>query len=369
MNRLVSRVAAAAILLLGAAFPACAQAPADKPGAARADISYTVQPGDTISGIARANLIDGERQDAHRRLAAHNELKDPNKVAPGTVLRIPRAWLRREAAGVIVLSVAGDVQSGGQQLKAGDPMPEGAQVVSGAKSYATLEFADRSVVTLKAGTNLRIEMHKRNPKLAEFETRLRLGAGEVEAVVSRQRAPNFRIYAPTGNIAVRGTKYRVRGGDDVNMFEVLEGSLEVSGSAGGNVSVGAGFGTVVRKGEAPIAPVKLLEAPDISRIAELQESATVRLRVAPLEGASSYYFRAATDREFRDMVMETVQRRPEVRIVDLRDGEYFFGVRGVDINGLQGQEALGRFRLVRPPMPEPAPAIAPPPEPAPVPKP
>ena len=337
---------------------------------ARADINYTVQPGDTLSGVARAHLVDGELPEAHRRLAAHNRLKDSNKLTPGTVLRIPKAWLRREAAGVIVLSVSGDVKSGGQLLMVGDRVPEGAEIRSGGKSYATLEFADRSEVTLKPETTLRIEAHKRDPKqkLAEFETRLRLSAGAVEATVSRQRAPNFRIYTPTGNIAVRGTKYRVRGGEDQSAFEVLEGSLDVSGSAGGNVSVGAGFGTVVRKGERPIPPVRLLDAPDVSGIAALQETTTVRLVVPPLPGATSYLFRAATDPDFREVVIETVQRRPEVRIVDLRDAEYYYGVRGVDPNGLQGQEALGRFRLVRPPMPEPAPAIAPPPEPAPVPK-
>ena len=342
-----------------------AQALAQKPEPPRADINYTVQRGDTVSAIARDNLIDGERQDAHQRLAAHNNLRDPNKVLPGTVLRIPAAWLRREAAGAIVLSVTGEVQMNGQALKPGDQVPEGAQLTSGAGSNARIEFADRSVVTLKSGTALRIEAHKRNPKLSEFETRLRLGAGEVEAVVTKQRAPNFRIYAPTGNIAVRGTNYRVRGGDAVNMFEILEGNIDVSGAVGGTVPVGAGFGTVVRRGERPIPPVQLLEAPDISSIATLQETTTVRLTVPPLPGATSYLFRAATDAEFREIVIETVQRRPEVRIVDLRDAEYFYGIRGIDPNGLQGQEALGRFRLVRPPLPMPPPMPAEPAAPAP----
>jgi hypothetical protein len=353
------RVSAVALALLGVAPAAVAQdaKPVAKPDA-RPEISYTVRPGDTLSGLARIYLVDGEKQESHQRLAALNDIKDPNRLIPGTVLRMPLAWLRREAAGVIVLSVTGDVRSGDRPLKAGDPVPEGAQVISGANGYASLEFADRSVITLKPGTTLRIESHKRNPKLSEFETRLRLGAGEVEAAVTRQRAPNFRIYAPTGNIAVRGTQYRVRGGDDVNQFEILEGKLEVAGASGGSVPVGGGFGTVVRKGEQPIPPVKLLEKPDVSGIPSLIQATTVRLRVPVLEGATSYLFRAATDREFRDMVVETTQRRPEVRIVDLREAEYFYGVRGVDANGLQGQEAVGRFQLQRPPMPEPQPEPA-----------
>lgn len=99
------------------------------------------------------------------------------------------------------------------------------------------------------------------------------------------------------------------------------------------------------------AQAPALDAPDISGIAELQETTTVRLRVPPLPGATRYRFRAATDREFQKIVIDTLQRRPEVRIVNLRDDEYYFGVRGVDANGTQGLEALGRFKLLRPPAP------------------
>ena len=109
------------------------------------------------------------------------------------------------------------------------------------------------------------------------------------------------------------------------------------------------------------AQAPALDAPDISGIAELQETTTVRLRVPPLPGATGYRFRAATDREFQKIVIDAVQRRPEVRIVDLRDDEYYYGVRGVDANGTQGPEALGRFKLLRPPAPPvtdiPAPAV------------
>lgn len=78
----------------------------------------------------------------------------------------------------------------------------------------------------------------------------------------------------------------------------------------------------------------------------------MRLVVPPLAGAAAYRFRSAADQDFREIVIDNVQRRPQVRIVNLRDGEYYFGVRGVDANGLQGQEAFGRFKLARPPAPE-----------------
>ena len=109
------------------------------------------------------------------------------------------------------------------------------------------------------------------------------------------------------------------------------------------------LGTVLPAGAQ--APASLLQAPDISGIAELQQATTVRLGVPALAGATAYRFRAAADPDFRRIVIDIVQRRPLVRIVDLRDGEYYYGVRGVDASGTQGPEALGRFRLVRPPAP------------------
>lgn len=50
--------------------------------------SYTVQPGDTLSGIAKQHLGDGN---AYMKIfeANRDQLSDPDKIKPGQVLRIP----------------------------------------------------------------------------------------------------------------------------------------------------------------------------------------------------------------------------------------------------------------------------------------
>jgi len=65
--------------------------------------SYTVRPGDTLTGIARRNGVSVSQ------LAATNALRNPNRIYAGTQLRIPEAG--SGAAGVHTV-VAGDTLTG-----------------------------------------------------------------------------------------------------------------------------------------------------------------------------------------------------------------------------------------------------------------
>ena len=58
------------------------------PAAAAQDKTYTVQPGDTLSKIAKEHLGDGN---AYMKIfnANKDQLSDPDKIRPGQVLRIP----------------------------------------------------------------------------------------------------------------------------------------------------------------------------------------------------------------------------------------------------------------------------------------
>jgi hypothetical protein len=258
-----------------------------------------------------------------------------------------------EPAPARVIALGGDVRAGGRGLAIGDGVSEGDEIASGRSSYATLEFTDHTLVRIRPDTRLRVEGHRATAVPAGIDTRLRLDSGALEVVVAQRRAPNFIIASLWGNITVRGTDFRARGGDEAMLVEVLEGAVDVTGTAGasGLARVEAGYGTLVRPMEAPLAPVKLLAAPDVSGIAELHERPVVRLRFAPLTGAQRYRIVAATDRDLLDVVVENTQRRPDVRMVDLRDGDYFYGVRAIDALGLEGAEARGRIRLKARPVP------------------
>ena len=67
------------------AAPRSAPAPASAPAAGR---TYTVQPGDTLSGIAKEHLGNAN---AYMKIfeANKDQLTDPDKIKPGQVLHIP----------------------------------------------------------------------------------------------------------------------------------------------------------------------------------------------------------------------------------------------------------------------------------------
>ena len=66
------------------------KATAPAAGAGAAESTYTVQPGDTLSKIAKAKLGDAN---AYMEIfnANRNLLTDPDKIKPGQVLKIPQA--------------------------------------------------------------------------------------------------------------------------------------------------------------------------------------------------------------------------------------------------------------------------------------
>lgn len=321
------------------------------------ETTYVVKRGDTLMSVSSELLAGGARD--YRKLADHNKLRDPNRLEPGTTLRIPTAWLKRQAAAVRVLAVTGEVRAGARMLKVGDAVAEGETVESSPSGHATLEFADGSVLRVKGRTRVTVEAHRGAPTLSEFETRLRLGAGAIEAAVAKQRKQDFRVITPTANMAVRGTEFRVRADEETARSEVTEGLVGVAGARGREVGVAAGFGTLVRQGEAPATPVRLLGAPDLSGVPDLQERPVVRIGFPALPGAVQYRFLVADDPELRNVVLETGVRGPLVRIVDLRDGDYHYAVRGVDALGLEGRESRARFRLRARPLP---PALSSPPD-------
>lgn len=65
-------------------------APGGEGGGAAATTTYTVKPGDTLSKIAKEHLGDGNAYMAIFE-ANRDQLKDPNLIKPGQVLKMPAA--------------------------------------------------------------------------------------------------------------------------------------------------------------------------------------------------------------------------------------------------------------------------------------
>ena len=105
--------AAAAVLALGlwVLMPALAwaqsrPASASGPAAADSDWHYSIQAGDTLIGLTERYLLPGRHW---RELQRLNRVADPLRLPPGGVLRMPLAWLNREASVAQTVFVQGEV--------------------------------------------------------------------------------------------------------------------------------------------------------------------------------------------------------------------------------------------------------------------
>ena len=261
------------------------------------------------------------------------------------------AWPAGPAAAKVT-ALAGEVRVSGRALKVGDTVAEDEEIATGLEGRATLEFADRSVVRVRTDSRLRIEPNRGPGAPAAGEIRLRLDSGAADVAVAKQGTPSFAIASPSGSLtAARGAEFRARARADALLVEVLQGAVAVASLNGETVEAGAGFGTQVKRANAPLAPVRLLGAPDISGVGQLQQRSVVQLRFAPVAGAARYRIVAAADRELRDVIVDYRPRQPELRILELEDGEYFYGVRAIDALDLDGLEVRGHFRLKARPVP------------------
>ena len=114
-------------------------------------------------------------------------------------LGVPSAARPEEPAGTgaaRVVSVSGEVRAGARELRVGDSV-ESEEIASARASYATFEFTDRSVLRIKPDTRFRIQAHRAATAAGDFETRLQLDAGALEAFVTMRRSQIFSVASPS----------------------------------------------------------------------------------------------------------------------------------------------------------------------------
>jgi len=328
-------------------------------GASNDDESYIAQPGDTMNGISQRLLHEGETTRVQRALQKHNGLAEPDLIHPGLTIRIPRAWLKSRPSALEVVAVQGDVRSKGQPLALNSRVAAGDDVRTGKDGYATLKLADGSTITLLPSASAGVERAQATPG-GTTDTQMRLDAGRVETSVRKpkQGASRFEVRTPMAIAAVRGTKFRVTTdpGKNAATSEVLEGEVGVADTGNlGAENVGAGFGTRVLAGSAPLKPRALLAPPFLWTGLQLVERPDTEIKVNPLRGASSYRLFISSREDFSSVVLEEILEAPVIRLRGLAEGDYFVRLRGIDDIELEGRDATARMRVrIVPPAPVPA---------------
>ena len=315
---------------------------------------YTVKSGDNLINIAARYFA---RADQWPKVQKANNIADPNRILPGTVLRISPELLHKTPGEALLESVSGSVRwrmvdgdwqtaENGQQLVAGSAL----ETLDDAS--ALLRLADGSKIVLAPNTQLSLDALTLYAGGLMADTRMRLQRGQTTVGANPEQRENqhLRIETPSAQAVVRGTHFRLGADDEVTREETLGGLVGVSG-AGKAVRVPAGSGTIARAGEAPIEPVPLLTAADVSGLPKRFEHLPMRFPLPALSGATSWQGEVAQDESFDRILLAKSARGEMLTLADLPNSDYVLRLRAVDGNGLQGFDAAHRFTVFARPFP------------------
>ena len=318
---------------------------------------YRIEAGDTLIALHARYMRPDARWQQVQRL---NRIQNPQRLQPGSLLRIPVALLRGEAVAAETVHAHGEVfveRAGAarQPLAAAAELREGDLVITGAQSSASVRFVDGSTALLGPASRLRIERHARLAPGGPADTRVRLDAGALETrVVPARPAPRFELRTPVVNLGVRGTEFRSRLDGERLLAEVLEGRVAV-----GSLPLAAGFGAVAT-GAAVATPQALPAEPNLQGMPTLVQRVPLQFDLPAVPGAAS----GAMPGGWRYRVQIFDASRPGVLLLDslfdtpraawlddLPDGRYEMRVRAATAEGIEGRAAVLPFMLKARPEP------------------
>ena len=303
-------------------------------------IQIIVIKGDSLINICN-QYLDSENH--WKEIARINRLPDPDKIEPGTKIFFPLAYLKGTPLEGKVTSIQGaaTVQMGGQgawiSLKLGDSVSQKSNLKTGPDSALIITFEDGSSFFLRSDTEMGI-MKARWIIDAGLLRELYLGAGRVLTRVKEATGeiPRFKIHTPSAIASVRGTEFWVAVDETQKTYvAVLESVVSVN-AGNKSVDVARGEGTVVKKGEAPLPPKKLLGPPSPVDLKTIYNTAPT-IAFTGIEGAQAYRIMMAKDPLGKQLVREKViKTNEEFNTAGLADGAYYLMTQSIDPIGLEG---------------------------------
>jgi hypothetical protein len=310
---------------------------------------YTFRPGDSIWNIAKEYTDSVNNWSEIQRINEIRQGKD-RKIRPGTRIVIPIAMLKQQPVPAVVIAINGDVsltRANGQpsDVKVGTKLYSGDMVTTADKQSIRVQFADNSELLVNRNSEVVLDKLSHHKQMGMVDTKVRLNSGSVNTRVEKQRPDsNYEIRTPAAITAVRGTEFRLSTDDQqVSRTEVTEGIVSVA-AGDDEKSVQDGYGIVAEKGKPLPEPVKLLSAPEISAV-QVDDKYSVRIDTSVLEGATSYRYQIATDKDFNTIFFDEIVSVTSLDIDDLAIGKYFLRIRGIDKHNLEGVDSTTEFDI------------------------
>jgi hypothetical protein len=313
---------------------------------------YSVRPGDSLISIARVLL---EQPGQWVKLAKYNQLKSPDFLLTGQVLRMPVNWLRQSPGSAFLVSKSGLVTVQLSEMAPVEPAQTGmalhsdARVRTGSQSSGVLKFADGSLLTLQPLSTLTLDAVSvyAGGSMVDSNVRLTEGRIQVRANPFQRSGQRFEVLTPSAVVAVRGTEFWLQATDERTLQQTLQGQVRITANRT-EVDVPQGFGNVVNLGSPPSELIRLQNAPDIRYLPARITQFPVAFTLASEMQVPRWYAQVLQDTPNEELVRELSVSSSLIDWVSLPDGFYKLRVQAMADSGLPGLPALHRFEVAVP---------------------
>ncbi|MDH4266749.1 MAG: FecR domain-containing protein, partial [Deltaproteobacteria bacterium] len=304
-------------------------------------VELKVAKDDSLINICKKYLEDPKQW---TEVARVNRLKNPDRIYPGQILNIPVSLLKGTPLEARVTFIKGEVifqdkeTEGWTKLNLNDRVKQGSTIKTGDRSAVEITFEDGDSFFLRSNTTLGLTFAQR--KGAFYKLRklfLQKGRTVVRAIPSTGTKSSFEVGSRNAVAGVRGTEFRASvDPEDTTRMEVLKGAVGLE-AMNQRVEVKEGEGSLVRKGEPPLKPRKLLPPPAPVDLEPLYRMMPLRFKFSGIEGANAYRVLLARERDFKDVVQEKLIRPSEtLEMTGIEDGTYYLQSLSIDDLGMEG---------------------------------
>lgn len=316
---------------------------------------YKTIPGDSLWNIAQRHLHNIKLWVELKKI---NNLPNDDYIEPGTLIKVPRKWLKTNQSTATLVNAIGQVKiiNGEKQtLEFGQDFTEkdslvlttGDTVITGEDGLATILFKDGSRLLLQSDSELVLSdlIALGDGSLSDIKLKLDKGRLENRVYSSPISNTNYEVKTATATTSVRGTVFRMGLEDEDSVTEVVSGKVAAKSQAGDAAELLAGQAIIISK-DGDAKHVEMLPPPVFANFPQLIEAVPINIPVESIENVVGYATKIIPVGSDEQDAVSSMRSEGNVLLGnDLPDGRYQMMVSAIDQDGVTGQPAKYEFIL------------------------
>ncbi len=317
---------------------------------------YKTIPGDSLWNISQRHLHNIKLWIELKKI---NQLPNDDYIEPGTLIKVPRKWLKTNQSTATLVNAIGQVSilnDKKQTLEFGTDFTEkdslilatGDTIFTGDDGLATILFKDGSRLLLQSNSELVLNdlIALGDGSLSDIKLQLDKGRLENRVYSSPISNTNYEVKTGTATTSVRGTVFRMGLGNGNSVTEVVNGKVVAKAEAGdSSAELLAGQAVIIAK-NGETKKVDMLPSPVFANFPQLIESVPIAVEVESMDNVKGYATKIIPVGNDEQDAVSSMRSEGHILLGnDLPDGRYQMMVSAIDQNGVTGQPAKYEFIL------------------------